>query len=271
MKLSGKVVLIVVGLVVAVICFGLGFGAAVFMAGADPSTAIQAATAFGRNSLLVREYSNTARFTARRIVQSPAYATQRLANEGAAGLTAQLPDFLSSNPQVMALASSSGQASQSRVDNYNRALDKFERENVASLTPPVSTLSTSASTSGTGAQGEGDSAADAAAAPLAEAPELTRRTQPAPGTEEQATPYAVELGSFLSGDNAEAFAASLQKEGHEVFVVEQPDHWGRLWLHVRIGPYPTYAAAAKKGKVFASRGFSGLVIEEISKETKTND
>lgn len=265
MKLSGKVVLIVVGLVVAVICFGLGFGAAVFMAGADPATAIQAATAFGRNSLLVREYTSTARFTARRVVQSPAYATQRLATDGTAALTGQLPHFLSTNPQVIALAASSGQVSQSRVDNYNRALDKFERENVPSLTPAVATPSTPTTAN------HGNTAADATAAPLAETPALPRRTQPAPGREEQATPYAVELGNFLSNDNAEAFAASLQAEGHEVFVVEQPDNWGRLWLHVRIGPYPTYAAAAKKGKVFASRGFSGLVIEEISKETKTNE
>jgi hypothetical protein len=53
----------------------------------------------------------------------------------------------------------------------------------------------------------------------------------------------VELGFFLSTAAAESFAASLQRRGIEVMIVEEPDATGRVWSYVRSGRFSDSAQA----------------------------
>ncbi len=241
--------------------FGLGYYTAVVVAGVDPTVAIQAAATFGRASPDVRDGFNAARFAARRTVQTPAYAAQRIANEGAASATSGLPDFLRTNPQVMGLLESGDSATTRTVASYDKALSRFERQAMADAGDAVFAPGGAA-----GADGQSDPAPDAAeegdAGEGAEPVEIARRRLGLDGTAPGVT-YAIELGSFLSVERAETFAAALIEAGHAVAIAERVDGAGRTWLHVRLGPYPTYSAAARVRQRLDSQGLAGSVVEEI--------
>lgn len=260
--------LAVVGVIVAIVFFGLGFVSAVFIAGVDPTTAIQMATGFGRESVVVRDQLTRARFMARRAIQTPAFAAQDVAWQATGRATAALPSVLHNNPQVGALARRSDSLITEGEARYTEVLIRFENQAVAeaaSQLPPApgatGSAGEAAATSGDEAPGAEETAAVAAAA-------VPRRAQPASGQEEApVAAYAVELGSFLAVERAESFAAFLAAENHPVVLVEQPDRAGRVWYHVRVGPFASYAAAARQRDRFAQAGLQGLVLEDISSET----
>ncbi|MFD2264248.1 hypothetical protein ACFSM5_15200 [Lacibacterium aquatile] len=78
----------------------------------------------------------------------------------------------------------------------------------------------------------------AAAAPL----EIPTRALAGPAAA-PALVYSVELGFFLSGDTASAFAGELMKRGIQVALVTEPDATGRVWTYVRSGRFNDGAQA----------------------------
>jgi cell division septation protein DedD len=65
--------------------------------------------------------------------------------------------------------------------------------------------------------------------------------------------YQLQVSSFRNHDEAEAFAAQLRARGHKAYVVEAhvPDRG--TWYRVRVGPFPTQAAAASYRSAFEGR------------------
>lgn len=249
-------------LVCVVAFFGLGYYAAVVTAGVDPTTAIKAATAFGQASPDAQDALSDARFALRRTAQSPAYAVQRVSGEGVRRLTTDMPDFLRMDPKVMGLIQSGDSSQTSMIRDYEKALNRFEAKAIDSAT---TALDPAAQTAAAGP----DSAAAAPGDGAAEPAEIQRR-EIASDAGVPGQTYAVELGSFLSPERAETFAASLIKDGHAVAIAEQVDGAGRTWLHVRLGPYPTYAAAARIRQRMTAQGLSGAVVEETALDQQSN-
>jgi hypothetical protein len=254
-------VALAVCLFAAVAFFGLGYYAAVLTAGVDPAVAIQAATALGSSSPDVQDAATEARFALRRTAQSPAYGVQRLAGEGTARATSGLPDFLRTNPQVMGLLEAGNNSQTAMVRDYEKALDRFETK---TLRDAGEALDGGAAAAG-GAQDGKAAAAKAAEDDAGESVKVERRKVPSQdGVPGKA--YALELGSFLSPERAEEFAGVLTAAGHAVAIAEQVDGAGRTWLHVRLGPYPTYAAAARTRQRLDAQGLTGEVVEEAGEE-----
>lgn len=295
MKVGKKVKLTVLGVVLAAVFFVLGYGVAVFVSGADGSAGLGVAAVAGGESRLVRDAVRSVENTAIRAVRSPSYAIQRPLLDAQNTAMAQLPPPLRHNTQINMLVRSSGLTPQARVNDYNRALSSFERDMRAASRSAQRSAFDGRQTGGGEAAGQASHAAAAAgpktadpeesagadaaegttdSAPedeVAEAPdeaaETRRRHQPLLDAQGESAAYALEVASFLSQDKAESFAAALGAEGTATYLVEKPDAWGRLWLHVRIGPYPSYAAAEKMGQLIASRGFRGVVVRDNSYDT----
>lgn len=271
MQIGGWTLGLAAGLILigAVLFFGLGYYAAVLTAGVDPTTAVQAATAFGRSSPDVYDALNDARFAVRRTAQSPAYGVQRVAGEGTARLTADMPDFLRTNPQVMGLLESSDNSQTAMVSNYESALARFENKALRDAGAAIDGMGAEQGRGAAEGAGAEDAAAGQDGASEGKAVAVDRR-RVATDAGVPGLAYALELGSFLSAERAESFAAALIAEGHAAAIAEQVDGAGRTWLHVRLGPYPTYAAAARVHQRLKAQGLSGDVVEEIAEEQQSN-
>ena len=65
--------------------------------------------------------------------------------------------------------------------------------------------------------------------------------------------FCVQVGAFLSRQNAENMAALLREKGYEAHMVSLPDNTNRDWYTVRIGNYPVLEEAQEKAVFFTEK------------------
>lgn len=65
--------------------------------------------------------------------------------------------------------------------------------------------------------------------------------------------YQLQVSSFRSRDEADAFASQLRARGHKAHVVEATVASRGTWYRVRIGPFPTQQAAASYRVAFEGK------------------
>jgi cell division septation protein DedD len=65
--------------------------------------------------------------------------------------------------------------------------------------------------------------------------------------------HSVQVGAYLSAENAAHEAARLRARGYAARVLALTDPRGRTWHTVRIGDHPDRAAAQKQADEFARR------------------
>lgn len=65
--------------------------------------------------------------------------------------------------------------------------------------------------------------------------------------------FCVQVGAFLSSQNAENMAALLREKGYEARMVSLPDNTNRDWYTVRIGNYLVLEEAQEKATFFTEK------------------
>jgi DedD protein len=65
--------------------------------------------------------------------------------------------------------------------------------------------------------------------------------------------YQLQVSSFKTRGEADAFAQQLRVRGHKAYVVEANVPGRGLWYRVRVGPFPTQAAASSYRSSFETK------------------
>jgi cell division septation protein DedD len=81
----------------------------------------------------------------------------------------------------------------------------------------------------------------------------------ATSTDTQAAPaghdgnYQLQVSSFKTRDEADAFAQQLRVRGHKAYVIQANVPSRGTWYRVRVGPFPTQAAASAYRSSFEAK------------------
>jgi len=65
--------------------------------------------------------------------------------------------------------------------------------------------------------------------------------------------YQLQVSSFKTRDEADAFAQQLRVRGHKAYVIEAKVPSRGTWYRVRVGPFPTQAAASSYRSSFEAK------------------
>ena len=87
-------------------------------------------------------------------------------------------------------------------------------------------------------------------------PEKLEKKDTAGAFKKEATPkkiYTVQVGAFLSEENAVERRIYLAKKGYRIEVVRFTDRKGRVWHTVRLGQYENLKEARKVAKTLAAK------------------
>jgi cell division septation protein DedD len=86
--------------------------------------------------------------------------------------------------------------------------------------------------------------------PAAPAPEIAVEIEP--------QPYTLQVAAYLQPVHAERFIKALQERGQDAYRVEAQSHQ-KTWYQVRVGHFPTKAAARTYGQRLKAEG----IIEDF--------
>ena len=81
---------------------------------------------------------------------------------------------------------------------------------------------------------------------------------PAIAVKIEPAPYTLQVAAYLKPEPAEGFIQTLQKKGHEAYRVEAQSG-AKTWYQVRLGHFPTKAAARTRGQQLKAEG----IIEDF--------
>jgi cell division protein FtsN len=65
--------------------------------------------------------------------------------------------------------------------------------------------------------------------------------------------YQLQVSSFKTHEEADAFAQQLRLRGHKAYVLEAKVQGRGTWYRVRVGPFPTQAAASSYRSTFEAK------------------
>jgi len=72
--------------------------------------------------------------------------------------------------------------------------------------------------------------------------------------------HSVQVGAYLVPENARKQVEQLSAKGYPARILEAKDSRGRSWYAVRIGDYPSSAAARRQADEFTRREQAPSVV-----------
>ena len=260
-RLQGSALAVCV-VALALVCFGGGFFAAVYLGELDPSTATNVTKAAVSQSEYIARARTGLLSRGEQMARRPVFAVSTFAARPVQAFFKTVPGALRPvSPQLALEQALRAQTSQADIAVAGAARQTANGVQSA-ITPGESAPATaSGAAAANPASASNTAPAASAAAKPAAAPDIPMRTLPAvsivPGTV-----YAVELASFLQPDAARQFAVALQDRKLPVSIVVQKDAGGRDWQRVRLGPFPTQEQAARQVAALQADDLPGVIVEE---------